>query len=213
MFTGIIEAIGTVVSVNTSGQGYELKIDSSLDLSGEDVGDSIAVDGVCLTVTAFDKSMFSVVASQETLARSTISHLRPGQKVNIERALRFSDRLGGHIVLGHVDTVGQIREKVSVGESIRITVAFDRIFAKYVIEKGSVAIDGISLTVNSVENAVMELNIIPYTALSTSLTLKRPGDSVNIEFDVIGKYVENLLGKGKDRALEDLLKEQGIIKV
>ncbi|RLB00176.1 MAG: riboflavin synthase [Deltaproteobacteria bacterium] len=211
MFTGIIEAVGTVLGVKAYGKGYELKVDSSLDLSGEKVGDSIAVDGVCLTVTSIDKGVFSVIASQETLSRSTLSLCRPGQKVNIERALRLFDRLGGHIVLGHVDTMGQIKEKTRTGESTGIKVTFDKRFAKYVIEKGSVAIDGISLTINSVEDSVIEVNIIPHTAVSTSLTLKRPGDSVNIEFDILGKYVESLLGHGKDKRLEDLLKKQGMM--
>ncbi len=212
MFTGIIESVGKILSKETHGQGVVLKIDTGLDLSGDAIGESVAVDGVCLTITKMQGSVFYAHASAETITRSTLGDIRPGAGVNIERALTLSSRLGGHIVLGHVDTVGKILQKDLAGESMRIKVGFDRTYAKYVIEKGSVAIDGVSLTINDVYKDALIVNIIEHTAQSTSLTPKSPGDRVNLEFDVLGKYVESLLIKGTGTSLKDLLTEQGFLK-
>ncbi|HPA85950.1 MAG TPA: riboflavin synthase [Deltaproteobacteria bacterium] len=211
MFTGIIESVGEVVSIRPYQQGYELCVDAGMDLSHDMVGDSIAVDGVCLTATSIQGMRFIATASAETVSRSTLSSLKPGSKVNLERALTLSTRLGGHLVLGHVDTVGAIAGKTGAGESIRIGIRYDRRFSRYLIEKGSIAIDGISLTVNVLKDEIFEVNIIPFTAGSVSLTLKKPGDRVNLEFDVIGKYVERLLSRGSGTSLEELLKKQGYL--
>jgi riboflavin synthase len=212
MFTGIIEAVGRMISMRPYVQGMELDIDAGLDLSKDAISDSIAVDGVCLTVTAKKGSVFTATVSKETITRSTLGAMKPGSPVNIERALTLNARLGGHIVLGHVDTVAAIREKTNIGESIRYRIHLESIYKRYMIEKGSIAVDGISLTVNALSPETFELNLIPYTIRSTSLTAKGPGDRVNLEFDVIGKYIERLLEKGeRDKGLEDLLKKQGFI--
>lgn len=212
MFTGIIESVGTIVSRRAHGRGFEIEIDTGFDLSADAVGDSIAVDGVCLTITRKKGRIFTADASAETVSRSTLGDMRPGSRVNIERALTLSSRLGGHIVLGHVDTVGKVLSRDIAGESVRIRVGFEKSHARYVVEKGSIAIDGISLTINEVHAEAFSVNIIPHTAQSTSLTLKSAGDRVNIEFDVLGKYVENLLNKDKGTSLKDLLAKQGFLK-
>jgi riboflavin synthase len=212
MFTGIIESLGKIISKQPYGQGVELKIDTGIDLSGDAIGDSVAVDGVCLTITRMKGKVFFAQASAETIKRSTLGDMRPGAKVNIERALALSSRLGGHIVLGHVDTVGRILQKDLAGESIRVKVGFERAYAKYVIEKGSIAMDGVSLTINEVYKDALTVNIIEHTAQSTSLTPKSPGDRVNLEFDVLGKYVESLLNKDTGMSLKDLLTKQGFLK-
>jgi riboflavin synthase len=212
MFTGMIESVGKIVSKQPYGQGVVLKIDTGLDLSGDAIGHSVAVDGVCLTITKMKGSVFSAHASAETISRSTLGDIRPGAKVNIERALTLSSRLGGHFVLGHVDTMGKILQKDPAGESMRIKVGFERAYAKYVIEKGSIAIDGVSLTINDVYQDAFTVNIIEYTAQSTSLTPKSAGDRVNLEFDVLGKYVESLLNKDTGVSLKNLLTEQGFLK-
>jgi riboflavin synthase len=211
MFTGIIESVGTIVSLRPHASGSLLEVDTGLDLGRDAVGDSIAVDGICLTATQISGTKFTATASRETVSRSTIGSLKTGSKVNIERALTLSSRLGGHIVLGHVDCVTRIRERSMSGESIRLRIEMDRVYSKYVIEKGSIAVDGISLTVNSVSSDTIELNIIPYTILSTSLTLKTSGDRVNLEFDVIGKYVQSLMENKGGATLGDLLKQNGFI--
>lgn len=212
MFTGIIESVGRIVSRRPQGRGLEIGIDTGLDLSGDAVGDSVAVDGVCLTITGKTGSVFTADASAETVSRSTLGGLRPGARVNIERALTLSSRLGGHIVLGHVDTVGRILSKDAAGESVCLRVGFEKTLARYVVGKGSIAIDGVSLTVNDIYADAFSVNIIPHTARSTSLTPKRAGDRVNLEFDVLGKYVEHLLNKDRNTSLKDLLAQQGFLK-
>lgn len=211
MFTGIIESVGTVIGMKPFSNGFVLEVDSGLDLVKDAVGDSVAVDGICLTATKITGSRFTAIASGETINRSTLGSLKTGSKVNIERALTLSARLGGHIVLGHVDCVARIREKRASGESIRFRIDLDRAYSKYVIEKGSIAVDGISLTVNSISNDAFELNIIPFTLESTSLTLKTSNDRVNLEFDVIGKYVQRMMEDKGGATLGDLLKQNGFI--
>ena len=211
MFTGLIESVGTIMGIRPVERGYDLDIDTGFTLSEDKLGDSIAVNGVCLTVTRMKGAVFTATASAETISRSTLGALRPGAKVNIERAMTLSSRLGGHLVLGHVDTVGVITSVRTVGESIQIKTQFDQAFSRYIIEKGSIAVDGISLTINRIYPDAFEVNIIPYTAKTVSLTLKKPGDRVNLEFDVIGKYVEKLLLRDTTTSLEDLLKKQGFV--
>ena len=212
MFTGIIESVGKIVGARQLALGIQLDIDSGLDLSQDRIGDSIAVDGVCLTVIAMKESWFSAVASLETISRSTLGHLQPGSQVNIERALILSSRLGGHLVLGHVDTVSTIKAKIQRGESLVVQIYLAPDFRKYVVRKGSIAVDGVSLTVNAFREEALEVNLIPHTMKSTALTLKDSGDRVNLEFDIIGKYVERLMEKAdKSTDWEDLLKKQGFI--
>ena len=211
MFTGLIESVGTITGIRPVERGYDLDIDTGFALSEDDLGDSIAVDGVCLTVTKMKGAVFTATASAETISRSTLGRLRPGAQVNIERALTLSARLGGHLVLGHVDTVGVVASIRTVGESIQLKIQFEQAFSRYIIEKGSIAVSGVSLTINRIYPDAFEVNIIPYTANTVSLTLKKPGDRVNLEFDVIGKYVEKLLQRDNNTSLEDLLKKQGFV--
>ena len=211
MFTGLIESVGTVIGIRPVERGYDLDIDTGFALSEDKLGDSIAVDGVCLTVTKMKGAVFTATASAETISRSTLGRLRAGAKVNIERAMTLSSRLGGHLVLGHVDTVGVIASAKAVGESVQLKIQFENAFSRYIIEKGSIAVDGISLTINRIYPDAFDVNIIPHTAKTVFLTLKKPGDRVNLEFDVIGKYVEKLLQRDSNMNLENLLKKQGFV--
>lgn len=192
MFTGLVEGIGKVKGVYRSGDDMRVAITPPFDLTDCRIGDSIAVDGVCLTVTDLSQGTFSMDVSGETLARSTLGGLRQGAEVNLERALRLSDRLGGHLVLGHVDGVGRIIKKDPQRRSWILRISLDQGLTRYVIEKGSIAVDGVSLTVNRCEEAFFEVNIIVHTGKQTTLLKKKIGDRVNIETDLIGKYIEKL---------------------
>lgn len=194
MFTGLIEDIGRIKKIRGKIDGCEFSIETSLKEIFE--GDSIAIDGVCLTVKEIEGSIFKVDCSKETLKVTTLKEKEEGQRVNIERALRLDRRLGGHLVLGHIDGVGRIKEKRREGDSILITIEFPHELEIYVVKKGSIAVDGISLTVNEVNDNKFTVNIIPYTALKTTIAEKRKGEKVNIEVDIIGKYVEKLLRRG-----------------
>ncbi len=193
MFTGIIEEIGRLEELQRGAASASLTIQASTVLEGTRIGDSIAVNGVCLTVTRLDTSGFSAHVMHETLDRSSLSRLRPGSRVNLERAMRADGRFGGHIVAGHVDGIGSIRQIRQDDTAIWYTLAAEPQLLRYVVEKGSIALDGISLTVAQVDKSEFSVSVIPHTAAMTTLGERRPGDWVNLEVDIIGKYVEKFL--------------------
>jgi len=193
MFTGLILGKGTVVEKRASGSGMIFSLESDFDLTDPEEGESIAVNGVCLTAKNISTRRFTVDVSPESLARTNLGKLSAGSKVNLERALRLSDRLGGHMVSGHVDAVATILERRPEGDFVQFTFRVPAGLAKYIIEKGSIAIDGTSLTVNSCDDKTFSIVVIPHTLEVTLLGTVRKGDSVNIEVDLIGKYVEKML--------------------
>ena len=192
MFTGIIEAVGRVIHLAPASKGFRVTIEArSLDLADVAVGDSIAVNGCCLTVVDLAKGSFAMDVSQETL--DCTADLRQGTEVNLEKALRLSDRLGGHLVTGHVDGVGTVADFVAEGDSRRLTVAVPVALSRFIARKGSVTINGVSLTVNEVSASTFGVNLIPHTLAVTNLKELAPGVRVNIEVDLIARYVERLL--------------------
>lgn len=189
MFTGIVETIGTVKSI-TSKQNYlVLTVGHIWKTDFPKIGDSISCDGACLTITSSDNQAFTVEVSQETIARTIVKDYHGDSKINLERSVRVGDRLGGHFVSGHIDTRGVVNEIEKIGESIQLKVQYQDDFDKLVIEKGSIAINGVSLTVNETEKGWCEVNLIPHTLKQTNLSLLKKNSRVNIEFDLIGKYV------------------------
>jgi len=198
MFTGLIQDVGKIQAVEPAGGGVRLTLSTRLDLAGLKIGDSISVDGVCLTVVRVSGPAFTVEVSPETLRRSTLSAARQGQPVNLETALKMSDPLGGHLVTGHVDGTGEILEVIPEGNSWRYRFGISRELSRYLIEKGSVAVDGISLTVAECGDRAFTVSVIPHTAQSTTLGKKRPGDRVNLENDIIAKYVEKFVRQRED---------------
>lgn len=202
MFTGIIEGLGTIEAV----QGRQLAISADFELDGTGIGDSIAVNGACLTVVRLDGRRFSVDLSPETAARTTLGRAAVAERVNLERALRLSDRLDGHLVLGHVDGIGTISGRRRQANALLVDIAVPEALARHLIEKGSVAVDGISLTVNRCNAGSFSVSIIPHTAQLTTVGFKPTGSPVNVETDIIGKYVEKFLKRagtegGVDMAL------------
>ncbi|HIQ37501.1 MAG TPA: riboflavin synthase [Desulfocapsa sulfexigens] len=193
MFTGIIEGIGKLVAKRNAGGGMAFDLEAGFDLSNPVEGESIAVNGVCLTAYNIAGRKFTVDVSPESLSRTILGSLSVGAGVNMERALQLSDRLGGHIVSGHVDCVATVRERQSKGDFTLFSLGFPREFGRYVIEKGSIAINGVSLTVNSCSSDTFDVSIIPHTLQETTLGLLVKGSKVNIEVDIIGKYVEKML--------------------
>lgn len=189
MFTGIVEEIGTVKSV----QSKVITIEASKIFDDLHLGDSVAVNGTCLTVSSFDNKIFNADVTQETLNRTNLGSLKNGSKVNLERAMTLSGRFGGHIVSGHIDGVGSIKSMKKDDNAIILTIEVTKHLMKYIVEKGSVAVDGISLTVASLTDNTFSIAVIPHTLKETVLYYKKEGDKVNIENDVIGKYVERLL--------------------
>lgn len=193
MFTGIVQDVGRVERVQPRGPGCRLTLATALDTETFDLGESVAVDGVCLTVAAAGSGFFEADVSPETLRRSTLGALRPGAGVNLERALRLSDRLGGHFVLGHVDAAGRCAGSALQGEFRVLSFEAPPELLRYLVEKGSVAVDGVSLTVSALEPRGFSVAVIPQTLERTTLTGLRAGARVNLEADVLGKYVERLL--------------------
>lgn len=194
MFTGIVESVGRVESLDGSGSGARLVVDAgALDLSGAAAGESIAVSGVCLTVTGFGASRFAADVSGETLNATTLGDLGPGGAVNLERALRVGDRLGGHLVTGHVDGVGQVIDMAPAGDSRQLTLRLPGELAQYVARKGSLTVDGVSLTVNAVDGPRCEINLVPHTLSATTLGRLEAGRRVNLEVDLIARYLERQL--------------------
>jgi len=194
MFTGIIQQIGAVVGVRGTAQARVLTIDVGALASGVAVGDSVCVDGVCLTATAVDGSRIDFDVSAETLRLTTLGNLRSGDRVNLEPALRAGDRLGGHFVSGHVDGTGVIRRKAQLPGEVRLEVEAPERLTDLMIMKGSVAVDGISLTIAALRPGAFEVSLIPHTLAATTLQHKDAGARVNIECDMIGRWVRKLLG-------------------
>lgn len=194
MFTGIILAVGAIAAIEPRGGDVLLAINSgALDVLSAALGDSIAVNGVCLTAVSLGKQQFSADVSNETLTRTTLASASVGTPVNLELALTPSSRMGGHIVSGHVDGIGTVLSIVADGRSYRLTIKAPDGLAKYIAEKGSICIDGISLTVNNVEGAVFGVNIVPHTWQQTTLGHARVGAKVNLEVDLLARYMERLM--------------------
>ena len=194
MFTGIIQAQGNIKEIRASNKGAVFVLNSnSLDLSDVSIGDSIAVNGVCLTVTQLDKNYFSSDVSQETLNCTTFSQLKKGQNINLEKSLRLNQGVDGHIVSGHVDGVGRITLIAIEGDSTRMKIKVDDNLVKYIAKKGSICINGVSLTVNEIDGNVFDVNIVPHTFSVTTLDELKVNSQVNIEIDIIARHIEQLL--------------------
>jgi riboflavin synthase len=218
MFTGIVEAVGTIAGLESRGRDLRVTVASGrLDLADVQLGDSIAVNGICLTAVALTGSGFVADVSAETLEHSTFAALQAGSRVNLEKALTPSTRLGGHLVSGHVDGVGEVIERRNEGRSVRFRIKAPDGLARYIATKGSITVDGISLTVNGVEGAVFELNLVPHTLQETTMFAYVAGRRVNLEVDLIARYLERLvLGEAAARAdsrgiSEDFLAEHGFL--
>ena len=194
MFTGLVEELGKVVAVARGGEVRALTIDAPRSVAALAVGDSIAVSGVCLTATAIERESFSVELVQETLARTTLGALREGSSVNLELSMPATGRFGGHIVQGHVDGTAPVLSLRRTGGEARMTLGLDEGLARYVVEKGSIAVDGVSLTVAERDPASFTVVLIPFTLAQTTLGSVQGGDRVNLEVDIVAKYVAGLLG-------------------
>jgi len=194
MFTGIIQSIGQIAAIEPKGEDTRVRVlTNKLDLSDVQLGDSIAVNGVCLTAVELPGDGFWADVSGETLSRTTFKQIKTGLAVNLEKALTPHTRLGGHLVSGHVDGIGEVSQKYDSGRSIRFHIRAPDELAKYIAEKGSITVDGISLTVNSVSGAEFTLNIVPHTLVETTMGKMQIGDPVNLEVDIIARYLERLL--------------------
>jgi riboflavin synthase len=211
MFTGIIEDVGTISDIRKLGGKWEFHVRTNLTPLGIEEGDSVAIDGVCLTATGLMKDGFYADASLETLNVTTLKEKKAGEPVNVERAMRADGRFGGHMVMGHVDGIGIIKGMKKAGDSTRIDVEVPAAVSRYIVRKGSITIDGISLTVNEQHDNMFTVNIIPFTTSRTTLSEKKPRDKVNIETDIVGRYIERFMEKDKGMDLH-FLYEHGYIK-
>ena len=218
MFTGIVEEMGVIKTLDKGVSGTRLSVLASAVLDDLAVGASISVSGACLTVVSVGEREFAVEVSRETLAVTTLGQLAAGTPVNLERAMRVHDRIGGHLVAGHVDGVGSIRNRTPEGNAIVLTIEAPREVLRYCVHKGSIALDGISMTLNEVSDRTFSVAVIPHTAKATTLGLKKPGETVNLEADLIGKYVERLLQERGQRPAKpapvidrDYLQKHGLI--
>jgi len=198
MFTGIIEGVGEIAAIDDSGEFRRIRVRAGGILDGAAAGDSIAVNGVCLTVRTHDTGTFTADLSRETLDRTSLSSLKAGTIVNLERPMRADGRFGGHMVQGHVDGVGRIRSFSRDGDSWKLQIEIPKDASRYIVEKGSIAVDGISLTVAAIVPPVFDVAIIPHTYENTNLRRAAAGDTVNLEFDIIAKYVERMLNREKE---------------
>ena len=222
MFTGIIEGLGTLEAIKDGGQGKQFALAADFDLDGTRIGDSIAVNGACLTVVRLQERRFDVDVSPETVSRTTFTRARIGERLNLERALRLGDRLDGHLVSGHVDGMGRLEKRESLANAIIVTFSVPPLLSRYMIKKGSVAVDGVSLTINDCATGSFQVSIIPHTAKMTTIGFKPVGAQVNIETDMIGKYVERFTiggeqpeekGRGSAGGIDmRLLAESGFLK-
>jgi len=213
VFTGIVEGIGEIKGMERRGDVLSMRISLPPALTGVEVGDSISVDGVCLTIVSKKGQEVVVEVSEETSKRTVIGQYGIGRKVNLERALEAGGRMGGHFVTGHVDGVGEVLQVERGDRTFRLRVKAPREVSRYLVEKGSVALNGVSLTVNKVEGDEFETMIIPFTALKTTLSELKVGDRVNLEADILAKYVERLLPSGSRGGIdEEFLAEHGFLR-
>ena len=201
MFTGLIETVGTIKELRARGDHRILSVACKFANDNSAPGESIACDGACLTVVSIDKGLFEVEASQETAKRTILSSYTVGSRINLEQALKVGGRLGGHFVSGHVDDTGVVDYVRPIGQSLELAVRFDPHFDKLVIDKGSIAINGVSLTVNACRPGWFNVNLIPFTVKETTLGLLQSGHRVNLEFDMIGKYVLKIQGNRTNNTL------------
>jgi riboflavin synthase len=218
MFTGLIEEVGEITSVTRKGNSAQITVKASKILKDTKIGDSISTNGVCLTVTEKTSNTFTVDVMPETMNRSNLRNLKYGSKVNLERALRVGDRLDGHMVSGHVDGLGKIANYLKEDNAVWITLEADKSLLKYIVEKGSIAIDGTSLTVAYVDDRSFKVSIIPHTGEATTLLDKKIGDEVNLECDMVGKYIEKFMKFEENKSEEsnsnlneDFLRQNGFM--
>jgi riboflavin synthase len=212
MFTGIIEELGVVTSFIRGSQAAKITVSVSKNLADAKVGESIAINGVCLTITAIRRNFFEFDVSPESIKRSTLQDIKIGDKVNLERALKVAGRIGGHLVTGHVDGIGEVRKKVSSGKAFDLYISVPSEMLRYVVSKGSITVEGISLTVADIRDDLIVISLIPHSAKTTTLGAKNIGDRVNIEVDILSKYIEkHLRGQQAKGMTSDAMTQVGYL--